>query len=197
MRTLIWRWPVSAMRRDSASVAASLWLDTRGICRTHFAVHFLILHWALAYAHFVFVLAVGCGVVAGHIGYVHQHGVHPTLDFEALPASFIRAYVSQARRYSPFIPEALTAYIVRCYISLRQDDLGDGEGTGHGGRGNGTTYTTARTLLSILRLSQALARLRFDEEVIQEDVDEAIRCAIRVSRFAILDSRFSTVCSTE
>jgi DNA replication licensing factor MCM7 len=34
---------------------------------------------------------------------------------------------------------------------------------------------TPRQLLSILRLSQALARLRFSDVVAQEDVDEAIR----------------------
>jgi len=113
--------------------------------------------------------------LARHVGYVHQHGKHPTLDFVALDSTFIRSYVSQARRYSPHIPEPLTSYITRCYISLRQDDLGDDAHGGATGRGNGASYTTARTLLSILRLSQALARLRFDEEVIQEDVDEAIR----------------------
>ncbi len=37
------------------------------------------------------------------------------------------------------------------------------------------SYTTARTLLSILRLSEALARLRFSDEVAQSDVDEALR----------------------
>lgn len=37
------------------------------------------------------------------------------------------------------------------------------------------TYTSARTLLGVLRLSQALARLRFADVVIREDVDEALR----------------------
>ena len=37
------------------------------------------------------------------------------------------------------------------------------------------TAMTARQLLSILRLSQALARLRFSDLVAREDVDEAIR----------------------
>ena len=37
------------------------------------------------------------------------------------------------------------------------------------------TAMTARQLLSILRLSQALARLRFSDYVAREDVDEAIR----------------------
>lgn len=35
-------------------------------------------------------------------------------------------------------------------------------------------YTTARTLLAILRISQAMARIRFSEEVTQADVEEAM-----------------------
>jgi DNA replication licensing factor MCM7 len=37
------------------------------------------------------------------------------------------------------------------------------------------TYATPRTLLAIIRLAQALARLRLADEVAQIDVDEAIR----------------------
>lgn len=40
---------------------------------------------------------------------------------------------------------------------------------------NSHTYTSARTLLGILRLAQALARLQFSPIVNREDVDEAIR----------------------
>jgi DNA replication licensing factor MCM7 len=36
-------------------------------------------------------------------------------------------------------------------------------------------YTTPRTLLGIIRLSQAMARIRFSEVVCEEDVDEALR----------------------
>lgn len=36
-------------------------------------------------------------------------------------------------------------------------------------------YTSARTLLGVLRLAQALSRLRFSDEVSQDDVDEALR----------------------
>lgn len=35
-------------------------------------------------------------------------------------------------------------------------------------------YTTARTLLGILRISQAMARIRFSDEVTQADVEEAM-----------------------
>ena len=37
------------------------------------------------------------------------------------------------------------------------------------------SYTSARTLLGVLRLSQALARLRYSDAVEQGDVDEALR----------------------
>jgi hypothetical protein len=37
------------------------------------------------------------------------------------------------------------------------------------------SHTSPRTLLGIVRLAQALARLRFSQEVVQDDVDEALR----------------------
>jgi DNA replication licensing factor MCM7 len=46
------------------------------------------------------------------------------------------------------------------------------------------THTTARTLLGVLRISQALARLRFAENVITEDVDEALRL-VEVSKASL------------
>lgn len=48
------------------------------------------------------------------------------------------------------------------------------------------SYTTARTLLAILRLAQALARLRFSEQVAQGDVDEAIHL-MHMSKESLLD----------
>jgi DNA replication licensing factor MCM7 len=73
-------------------------------------------------------------------------------------------------RYTPYIPEELSAYIVKAYVAMRKHDLGDGTADNQGTqvKTGATTYTTARTLLSILRLSQALARLRFQEDVIKE-----------------------------
>ena len=48
------------------------------------------------------------------------------------------------------------------------------------------TYTSARTLLGVLRLSQALARLRFSATVEQPDVDEALRL-MEASKESLLD----------
>jgi len=48
------------------------------------------------------------------------------------------------------------------------------------------SYTSARTLLGILRLSQALARLRWEEVVQRSDVDEALRL-MECSKESLLD----------
>lgn len=51
---------------------------------------------------------------------------------------------------------------------------------------NSHTYTSARTLLGVLRLSQALARLRFADIVEEPDVDEALRL-MDVSKSSLQD----------
>ena len=113
--------------------------------------------------------------LARHVSFVHQNLKPPVSDFTPLTSLFMRSYVSMARRYSPYIPESLSQHIVRSYVAMRKDDEIEGTKDDGSPKAGGTTYTTARTLLSILRLAQALARLRFQEEVIKEDVDEAIR----------------------
>ena len=70
---------------------------------------------------------------------------------------------------NPFVPEALTSFVVEAYVQMRQADKARASATG----GRGTL--TARQLLSILRMSQALARLELRLEVQQRDVEEAIR----------------------
>jgi DNA replication licensing factor MCM7 len=63
----------------------------------------------------------------------------------------------------------MSEYIVSSYVQLRkqqkQDELDE----------KNYSYVSARTLLAVLRLSQALARLRLADVVRQEDVDEALR----------------------
>ncbi|KAG7355083.1 minichromosome maintenance complex protein [Nitzschia inconspicua] len=85
----------------------------------------------------------------------------------------LREYISRARQHEPVVPPEVAPYIVEAYVSLRMQD--------RPGRNNRSskvgdqTAMTARQLLSILRLGQALARLRFSDFVAREDVDEAIR----------------------
>ena len=55
-----------------------------------------------------------------------------------------RAYIASARKVSPSVPRDLEEYIASAYSSIRQEEAQSD--TPH-------SYTTVRTLLSILRLS--------------------------------------------
>jgi len=97
--------------------------------------------------------------MAQHIAYVHTHGTHPPLSFEAIDPHTLRGYIAKVRKIEPYIPSAedftgqgglsgkgLVEYIISTYVKLRsssadQEDMG---------------YISPRTLLGILRLSQAL-----------------------------------------
>ncbi|GMG37504.1 unnamed protein product [Ambrosiozyma monospora] len=52
------------------------------------------------------------------------------------------------------------------------------------------SHTTPRTLLGVLRLSQALARIRFSNEVVIPDVDEALRLVSVAKQSLTQDEEF-------
>ncbi|KAJ4779748.1 DNA helicase [Rhynchospora pubera] len=113
--------------------------------------------------------------MARHVVHVHKTLESPSLGFTPLEPSVLRAYISAARRVMPCIPRELEEYIATAYASIRQDEA----------RSNAPhSYTTIRTLLSILRISIALARLRFSETVAQSDVDEALRL-MQMSKYSL------------
>jgi DNA replication licensing factor MCM7 len=96
--------------------------------------------------------------LADHVLSVHQLGTVPTREHQHAPLTpeQLRVYVAMAKQHAPKIPEDLTEYVAAIYSEIRrQEAMSD--------RPN--SYTTPRTLLSILRLSQALAKLRFDNMV--------------------------------
>lgn len=113
--------------------------------------------------------------MARHVLYVHQNCEPPALGFTPLESTILRAYIAAARRISPSLPKDLTEYIASAYSNMRQEEAQSD--APH-------SYTTARTLLSILRISMALSRLRFSETVAQSDVDEALRL-MQMSKFSL------------
>lgn len=117
--------------------------------------------------------------LAQHVLSVHREGRAPVREtaVQPLSADMLRAYIAAAKQYSPFVPSALSEYVASVYAELRAEEAA--AEVPH-------TYTTARTLLSILRLSQALARLRFSDEVEQSDVDEALRL-MKMSKASLYD----------
>lgn len=77
----------------------------------------------------------------------------------------MRRYIALCKKKQPVIPENLADYITGAYVEMRKEARNSKD----------TTFTSARTLLAILRLSTALARLRLADAVEKEDVNEAMR----------------------
>lgn len=103
--------------------------------------------------------------LAQHITYVHQHSRQPPCSFQQLDMKLMRRYIAMCKRKQPVVPEVLADYITAAYVEMRKEAWASKD----------TTYTSARTLLGILRLATALARLRLVDVVEKEDVNEAMR----------------------
>ena len=116
--------------------------------------------------------------LAEHVAYVHRFEEHPPLDFDTIDAPLMRAIISNCRKYEPRVPHEVSAYIIDEYVRMRQE-----ANTSQATFG----FTSARTLLALLRLSQALARLRCASEVNREDIIEARRL-MALSKASVLDS---------
>lgn len=126
--------------------------------------------------------------LARHVTHVHIHNRHPdpsgSGDGQGVFFSphEVRQYVARARSLRPTVPKAVSDYMVGAYVRMRQQHKRDEAGK------KAFTYTSPRTLLGVVRLAQALARLRFAEEVIVEDVDEALRL-VEVSKASLYADR--------
>lgn len=103
--------------------------------------------------------------LAHHITYVHQHCVQPPAQFQPLDMKLMRRYIALCQKKQPLIPQNLSDYITGAYVEMRKEARNNKD----------MTFTSARTLLGILRLSTALARLRLVNVVEKEDVNEAMR----------------------
>eukprot|EP01105_Mastigella_eilhardi_P019710 TRINITY_DN4653_c0_g2_i3.p1 TRINITY_DN4653_c0_g2~~TRINITY_DN4653_c0_g2_i3.p1 ORF type:complete len:798 (-),score=179.88 TRINITY_DN4653_c0_g2_i3:2-2098(-) len=103
--------------------------------------------------------------LAEHLTYVHLRSAPPKGALELVDPELLRCYIAHARKFEPYVPQAMTDYIVNAYVSIRKEEAACP---------NYYYYTSARTLLAILRLSMSMARLRLSDEVNRSDVDEAI-----------------------
>lgn len=130
--------------------------------------------------------------LASHVTYVHQNGAHPSaaeMGFggaggaaeDKFSLAFIRQYLVVAKHVCPTIPRHLMDYVVRAYVDMRAKDKARAAAAG------GRSTLTARQLLSILRLAQAHARLEMRMDILQKDIDEAIRL-VNVSKSSVLEA---------
>jgi DNA replication licensing factor MCM6 len=104
--------------------------------------------------------------IARHIVRVHQHRGRPET---AAPFSSdqLRRYIRFARTVKPQINAASEKLMVDHYRRLRQSDVASGGRTAY--------RITVRQLESMLRLSEALARLHLDTDIKARYVNEAAR----------------------
>ncbi|CCW60348.1 unnamed protein product [Phytomonas sp. EM1] len=107
-----------------------------------------------------------------HVTHVHLHGVAPGAtssstvqgsSSEYFGKDFLRAYVGEAKRIHPSVDPVAAKAMSDIYCEMRAQAT------------HRSNVVTARTLLSLIRLSQACARLRFSERVTEVDVREAGR----------------------
>ncbi|KAL9113697.1 MAG: hypothetical protein Q9227_002142 [Pyrenula ochraceoflavens] len=122
--------------------------------------------------------------LANHVTYVHMHNRHPDVDTNGVVFTphEVRQYIAQARSYRPNVPKSVSDYMVGAYVRMRQQQKRDESAK------KNFTHITPRTLLGVLRLSQALARLRFSDTVVNEDVDEALRL-VEVSKASLYNDQ--------
>lgn len=84
-------------------------------------------------------------------------------DGEIVSVDLLKAYVKEANRIVPRLTAESIEHIADAYVDLRQLDNGE------------TITATTRQLESLVRLSEAHARVRFSELVEAQDVAEAVR----------------------
>ncbi|EED21682.1 DNA replication licensing factor Mcm7, putative [Talaromyces stipitatus ATCC 10500] len=124
--------------------------------------------------------------LANHVTYVHMHNKHPETSDTGVVFSpnEVRQFVARARTYRPVVPKEVSDYMVGAYVRMRKQQKKDE------GSKRQFSHVSPRTLLGVVRLSQALARLRFSDTVVTDDVDEALRL-VEVSK-ASLSNESST-----
>jgi DNA replication licensing factor MCM7 len=108
-------------------------------------------------------------MLAKHITHVHQFNDFPPPQHTPVSKELVRNYITEARRLSPYISKEVTETVIGMYIHMREESS---EGSKASKK---QTYTSARSLLAILRLASAYARLRMSEEVHESDIIEAVR----------------------
>ncbi|KAG9509926.1 DNA replication licensing factor mcm7, partial [Fragariocoptes setiger] len=107
--------------------------------------------------------------LAEHITYIHQTSDSRPPPAHANPENtldmkLMRRYINLCKKKNPVIPEELTSRLVKIYRDIRSKKS----------TARDSMFTSPRSLLAIIRLSTAFARLRLSDVVEQHDIDSAV-----------------------
>jgi DNA replication licensing factor MCM6 len=118
-------------------------------------------------------------LVADHILSLHRRQENTIGSAPQLSQLDLQRYIRLARTFTPKVTPEAHARLVRCYMKLRED-----RSNARGGSG-----VTVRQLESLLRLSEAVARVHLDDKITVEYVNTAYELQIntikRVERESI------------
>ncbi len=108
-----------------------------------------------------------------------MHSTHPPVlnATQVIESDVMRLYIKKAKTYSPKITAEVSDFLVNAYTKMRKNH----------GETEDFQLTCPRTLLSIMRMASALARLQFSDEVTIADAEEALRL-IEVSKASITET---------
>lgn len=108
--------------------------------------------------------------LAQHLARIYlDNDAHNAASFEVLPIEFLTTYITYAKQHiHPVITEAARAELVSSYVAMRK--------LGQDVRAAEKRITaTTRQLESMIRLSEAHAKMRLSHQVTVADVKEAVR----------------------
>ena len=104
--------------------------------------------------------------LAKHVASVHAGVRYDHRMIIPIPIDLMQSWVALARKCNPKIPDHIHEHIANAYVDMRQKT--DAHQVDF-------SQVSPRTLMSLIRLSLAMARLRLDQVVNIADVDEALR----------------------
>jgi DNA replication licensing factor MCM4 len=109
--------------------------------------------------------------------------VEPPLD-----QNLLRDYIEYAREtIHPSTTDGACAVLIDSYLEMRNP--GGGFNAAVGSNGTRTISATPRQLESLVRLSEALAKMRYSESVVERDAREAVRLMQVATQAAATDPR--------
>lgn len=106
--------------------------------------------------------------LASHVTHIHSNPeeVAPN-EYDALDMKVMRKYINLCKQINPGVPVELTERFVQIYVDLRQK-IRDNPNN------KDALFTSPRSLLAVIRLATAFARLRLAKTVGDEDITAAV-----------------------
>lgn len=106
--------------------------------------------------------------LAEHVMHIHTHpDEQAPSEHDAIDMKVMRRYISLCQQKTPIIPESMSDQLVKIYLDIRARRRTDTK--------DDTLFTSPRSLLAIIRLTTAFARLRLADVVEEADIRAAVK----------------------